>query len=175
MIPSTPQHKASKCDRRACPNCARSKARTFALGTVPILSAYPCKEIKPPDEVTYLLLDASNRPDLQDLVRVIWEVPEDEWEVIYSWEYLIMPEAQAYFARLDVQVTRPVRTSYKILFDLDKHYELLLGLYHTGNLAYGFAPSNSLGTFMRGNMHGLDELCDRMRDAAELKSRAEVD
>ncbi len=174
MTPPTPQHKASKCDSPICADCARSEARTFALGTVPIITAHQSKLIEPPDYLPYLYLDASNRPDLQDLARVNLEIPDDERAVGYSWEYLAMPGAPAHLARLDVIVTRPVRTSYKILFDLDKHYGLLLVLCCTGKLVYNFAPSNSPGTFMLSNMEGLDYLYDRVLDADEMNQEAEA-
>lgn len=65
-------------------------------------------------------IDTSNRRDISDLLRVHFqETGGAGLDVKTTWAFLAEPQGLS-FARLEIEVFRPVKTNFKILFELDK-------------------------------------------------------
>jgi hypothetical protein len=108
----------------------RQAKRELSKTALTVLAVYPVALPDEPGPLPLVLVDASTRPEVADLVRV--HQLEGDGEIETQWRYYLSQS----FAKavLRVEMSTPVRARFDLCFDLNEHLGALAAMAETGTL-----------------------------------------
>jgi hypothetical protein len=115
-------------------------------------------------------VNALHRNDLLDLYRVHRSELElfDGFDTDSSWNFCLHTGGHISLARLDVRITKPVRVSFKVLFDLNKNFDFLTAAGSSEVIGVYFKPQPWQKAL--AIQHPRQSLLDGLRLSASMKS-----